>query len=452
MDKKVFICIFAIFICMIAAVLVKPETKTTTKKASSIKGNVLEVSSDSVKVSDKDNIIYTFVGTDSDSFEIGETINIKYDGKLNKNKEKQTAKVISVTSYTDDNKVPETWNDKGIFSDFYEMAYTKMKTLSLDERIGQIFLVRVPEKNKISDLERYKFGGYLLFQRDFDNKTKKEVVDMIDSFQNASKIPLIVATDEEGGKVTRISGNTNLVQTPFKSSSELYKEGGFEAVKKDTVNKSEVLEDLGINVNLAPVVDVATDPDSYMYERTIKEDTKTTSDYAKTVIEASKGSKVSYTLKHFPGYGDNADTHNTSATDNRTYSKIMEDDIPPFRAGIKAGAEAVLVSHTIVPAMDKDNPSSLSASTHNVLRNELGFTGIVITDDLAMGAVNVDNAVTKAIKAGNDLLIVTDYEDSIKEVKNAIEDGTLSEEIVDKMAFRVLAWKYYKGLMYDVEK
>lgn len=452
MNKKVIVCIFAIFICMITAVLVNPEAKTTTKKTSSMKATVLEVSSDYITVSDKDNVIYTFLGNGDDSFEVGESINIKYDGKLNKNKEKQTAKVVSVTTYTDDNNIPEAWNDKGIFNDFYEMAYTKMKTLSLDEKIGQIFLVRVPEKNKISDLEKYKFGGYLLFQRDFDNKTKKEVTDMVDSFQNASKIPLIVATDEEGGKVSRISNNTNLVQTPFKSPSELYKEGGLEAIKKDTINKSEVLEDLGINVNLAPVVDVATDPDSYMYERTIKEDTKTTSDYAKTVIEASKGSKVSYTLKHFPGYGDNADTHKTSATDNRTYSKIMEDDIPPFRAGIKAGAEAVLVSHTIVPAMDKDNPSSLSASTHNVLRNELGFTGIVITDDLAMGAVNVDNAVTKAIKAGNDLLIVTDYEGSIKEVKDAIEDGTLSEEIVDKMAFRVLAWKYYKGLMYDVEK
>ncbi len=452
MNKKVFICIFAIFICMIAAVLVKPENKTITKKASSIKGNILEVSSDSVKVSYKDNIIYTFVGTDSDSFEIGETINIKYDGKLNKNKEKQTAKVISVTSYTDDNNLPETWNDKGIFSEFYEMAYTKMKTLSLDEKIGQIFLVRVPEKNKISDLEKYKFGGYLLFQRDFDNKTKKEVVDMVDDFQNASKIPLIVATDEEGGKVSRISGNTNLVASSFKSPSELYKEGGMEAIKKDTINKNEVLENLGINVNLAPVVDVSNDPDSYMYERTIKEDTKITSSYAKTVIDASKGSKVSYTLKHFPGYGDNADTHETSATDNRTYSKIMEDDIPPFRAGIKAGAETVLFGHTTVPAMDKDNPSSLSASTHNVLRNELGFTGITVTDDLDMGAIKDENAVIKAIKAGNDLLIVTDYNSSIKKVKDAINNGTLSEEIVDKMAFRVLAWKYYKGLMYDVEK
>lgn len=450
MNKKVVICLLIIFVCVVTALLTTP--KETTEETSSMKATVLEVSGDYVKVADKDNIIYTFVGSNDESFEVGQNISIKYNGKLNKNKEKQSASIVSVTSYDDNGDIPASWNDNGMFSEFYEMAYTKLKKLSLEEKIGQIFLVRVPENNKISDLKKYQFGGYLLFARDFTGKTKDEVIKMVDEFQENANIPLLIATDEEGGKVSRLSSNTNLVSSPFKSSSELYKEGGMDLIKKDTINKSETLEELGINLNLAPVVDVSTDPNSYMYERTIKENTSITSTYAKTVIEASKGSKVSYTLKHFPGYGDNADTHKTSATDNRTYSKIMEDDIPPFRAGIKAGAEAVLVSHTIVPAMDKDNPSSLSATTHNVLRNELGFTGIIITDDLAMGAVNVDNAVVKAIKAGNDLLIVTDYESSIKEIKDAIEDGTLSKEAVDKMAFRVLAWKYYKGLMYDVEK
>lgn len=450
MNKKVVICLLIIFVCVVTALLTTP--KEATEETSSMKATVLEVSGDYVKVADKDNIIYTFVGSNDESFEVGQNISIKYNGKLNKNKEKQSASIVSVTSYDDNGDIPASWNDNGMFSEFYEMAYMKLKKLSLEEKIGQIFLVRVPENNKISDLKKYQFGGYLLFARDFTGKTKDEVIKMVDEFQENANIPLLIATDEEGGKVSRLSSNTNLVSSPFKSSSELYKEGGMDLIKKDTINKSETLEELGINLNLAPVVDVSTDPNSYMYERTIKENTSITSTYAKTVIEASKGSKVSYTLKHFPGYGDNADTHKTSATDNRTYSKIMEDDIPPFRAGIKAGAEAVLVSHTIVPAMDKDNPSSLSATTHNVLRNELGFTGIIITDDLAMGAVNVDNAVVKAIKAGNDLLIVTDYESSIKEVKDAIEDGTLSKEAVDKMAFRIIAWKYYKGLMYDVEK
>ena len=450
MKTKITIFLSVAFVLILGLVLVNHNN--STKETSSMKATVLEVSGDYVKVFDKDNVIYTFMDADNELLDVGQTVNIKYSGKLDKNKEKQSAKVVSYTTYNDNGDIPASWNDKGIFSEFYEMAYAKMKTMSLDEKIGQIFLVRVPEKNKITDLKKYKFGGYLLFKRDFDNKTKNEVIDMIDEFQENSDIPLLIATDEEGGKVSRLSGNTNLVKEAFKSPSTLYDEGGMEAIKKDTIYKTDVLEGLGINVNLAPVVDVATDPNSYMYERTIKQNASVTSTYAKTVIDASKGSKVSYTLKHFPGYGDNADTHVSSSTDNRTYSDLFAKDIQPFKAGIKAGAEAILVSHNIVPALDKDNPASLSASTHNVLRNELSFTGIIITDDLAMNAVKDLDPVVKAILAGNDLLIVTDYENAIANVKKAINDGSISESLIDKLAFRVLSWKYYKGMMYDTLK
>lgn len=450
MKTKITIFLSVAFVLILGIVSIKHNN--STQETSSMKATVLEVSGDYVKVFDKDNVIYTFMDTDNEYLDVGQTVNIKYSGKLDKNKEKQTAKVVSYTTYDDNGDIPTAWNDNGIFSEFYEMAYAKMKTMSLDEKIGQIFLVRVPEKNKITDLKKYKFGGYLLFKRDFDNKTKNEVIDMIDEFQENANIPLLIATDEEGGKVSRLSGNTNLVKEAFKSPSVLYDEGGMEAIKKDTIYKTDVLESLGINVNLAPVVDVATDPNSYMYERTIKQNASVTSTYAKTVIDASKGSKVSYTLKHFPGYGDNADTHVSSSTDNRTYSDLFAKDIQPFKAGIKAGAEAILVSHNIVPALDKDNPASLSASTHNVLRNELSFTGIIITDDLAMNAVKDLDPVVKAILAGNDLLIVTDYENAIADVKKAINNGSISEALIDKLAFRVLSWKYYKGMMYDTLK
>ena len=449
MNKRSIVCLLIIFICIVASLLL--NHKDNIKKTSTLNATILKVSNDYVTVSDKNNIIYTFFQNDNTTFKIGESINVEYSGKLDKNKEKQTASIVNVTSYDTDDEL-QKWNDNGIFSEFYQMAYNKMKTLSLEEKIGQIFLVRVPDKNKISDLNKYKFGGYLLYERDFKDKTKQEVIKMIDEFQENSNIPFLIATDEEGGKVIRISSNTNLVESPFKSPSELYKEGKMQAIKIDTIEKTEILQDLGINVNLAPVVDVSMDPNSYMYERTIKENTSVTSDYAKTVIDSSKGSSVSYVLKHFPGYGDNADTHITSATDNRTYATLMEDDIPPFKAGIKAGAEAILFSHITVLALDKDNPATLSATTHNFLRNELGFTGISITDDLDMDSVKNNDNIIKAILAGNDLLIVTDYENAISKVKNAINNGDISETVIDKMVFRILAWKYYKGLMYDIEK
>ena len=187
-----------------------------------------------------------------------------------------------------------------------------------------------------------------------------------------------------------------------------------------------------------------------MYERTIGQSTDITSDYAKTVIESSKGLGVSYTLKHFPGYGNNADTHTGSATDQRTLEEITKNDLPPFEAGISKGAEAVLVSHNTVTSIDSNNASSLSPSVHNLLRNQLGFTGIIMTDDLAMGAVSsVPDVYVKAILAGNDLLITTDYEESFNSIKKAVQDGTISESLIDKLAFRILAWKYYKGLMFE---
>ncbi len=451
MKKKIIICLSIILFVVLTTFLVKNNT-TTTEKTGTMKATVLEVNSDYVKVSDQDNVIYTFKGVDDEPFEVGKNVEIKYSGTLDKNKETQSASIISAAAYTDDGDVPFSLNDNGMFSQFYQMAYNKLKTMSQDEKIGQIFLVRVPSENQISDLQKYYFGGYLLFERDFKDKTKEDVIDMINEYQESANIPLLIATDEEGGDVSRLSSNKNIVQESFKSPSELYQSGGMDTIREDTIYKSEVLKSLGINVNLAPVVDVATDPDSYMYERTIKESTSVTSQYAKTVIESSKNTGVSYTLKHFPGYGNNADTHTSSTTDNRTYSTIMEDDIPPFKAGIKAGAEAVLVSHNTVPALDKDNPASLSATVHNVLRNELSFTGIIITDDLDMGAITDGNAVIKAILAGNDLIIVTDYESAISKVKDALENGDIGESLIDKMAFRVLAWKYYKGLMYDVLK
>ena len=163
--------------------------------------------------------------------------------------------------------------------------------------------------------------------------------------------------------------------------------------------------------------------------------------------------QVSYTLKHFPGYGNNGDTHKDTAVDERSLEEMRKNDFPPFKAGIEAGAEAILLSHNIVNSIDPVNPSSLSKNTHNILRNELKFSGVTITDDLSMGATSkIDNSVEKAILAGNDLLIVTDYEKSFKELKQSVENRRISEEQINKLAFRVLAWKYYKGLMFKVSK
>lgn len=453
MNKKIITYFSSIIILVITVFAIinnnsNEDNNLTTNKE--LEATILSINDNKLTLNDSNNIIYTF-NIEDILANVGDKILIEYTGLLDKNKELQNVNIINYTTMnnTNENDIPETWQDDGIFSDYYTLAYNKLKTLSLEEKIGQLILARYPDTNAKEDLIKYNLAGYVFFEKDFKDKTEQEVINMTKKLQEAAKIPILTAVDEEGGTVVRISSNPNLASSKFASPRELYISGGFDKIREDTINKSKLLNSLGINLNLAPVVDVSTSPDDYMYKRTIGEDTDITKEYAKTVIEASKNIKVSYTLKHFPGYGNNADTHNSSVTDTRTYDDIFNNDLPPFDSGIKAGAEAVLVSHNIVDSIDPGNPASLSASIHNLLRNELNFTGIVITDDLAMGAVSqINDNTVKAILAGNDLIITTDYKESINSIKNAVDGGTISEDLIDKLAFRVISWKYYKGLMF----
>lgn len=457
--KKIIVASFMLFLLILVVGIYfftdNGEEKTLESKEEKNKlvSTVLNVSGDKLTIQDANHGIYTISQSKGD-FKIGDHIAILYTGILDKNVVNQSELVVqSIEKVTESSStVPESYQDDGIFKNYYAAAYKKMKRLSLDEKIGQLLLVRYPD-NGLNEMKKYHLGGYVFFAKDFANKSENEVKQMISELQSNSDIPLLTAVDEEGGKVVRISSNPNLVSSPYPSSQSLYQSGGFEAIRDNTIDKSRVLKNLGLNVNLAPVVDVSTDPNAYMYDRTIGLDTAKTSQYAKTVIEASHGTSVSYTLKHFPGYGNNADTHQNSTSDTRTLENLRENDFPPFEAGIKARAEAVLVSHNTLTNIDSKNPASLSPTIHNLLRNDLGFTGIVITDDIAMGATaNIDHATVKAIQAGNDLIITTDYKESITDIKEALNNGDLSEEMIDKLALRVLSWKYYKGLLFDNEK
>lgn len=451
--KRIFV---IICIVLIAAVISLKLVLDKDDKLESIKieATVLSTTETTLTVQDSKNVIYTFY---KENLEVvaGDYVVIEYSGVLEDGKLIQEGKVINYEvkeTEKDVNGIPEDYDDKGIFSTYYVMAYNKLKELSLDEKIGQILLVRYPNSNAEEILKKYKFAGYVFFEKDFKNKTASEVKTTIDNLQKVANIPILTAVDEEGGKVVRVSSNPNLASSKFKSPSELYKEGGLDLIRKDTIEKSKVLKNLGINLNLAPVVDVSTNPEDYMYDRSLQQNTSITSDFAKTVIEASKGTGVSYTLKHFPGYGNNKDTHSGTSVDTRLYTDIQYTDLPPFESGIKAGAEAILVSHNVVNSIDQNNPASLSSSIHNLLRDELGYTGIIMTDDISMGAItSIEDPTVKAILAGNDLIITTDYEDSINSIKSAIEKGTINESTLDKLVFRVLAWKYYKGLMLDVK-
>ncbi len=377
-------------------------------------------------------------------------------------------------------------NQAPLFADHYAVADQLLSEMTLDEKIAQTLLVRYPDDaTAASILEKYQFGGYIFFAKDFQGKSAVEVSQMTESLQKVAKVPILTAVDEEGGLVARVSSNQKLRKERFASPRELYAAGGLPLIREDTLEKSRLLSSLGLNLNLAPVVDVSTNPADYMYSRSLGEDAKITSEFARTVIDASRtfnseltsenheASTVSYTLKHFPGYGNNLDTHQGTSLDRRSLVDLLSIDLQPFRAGLIAGAEAVLVSHNIVTALDSARPASLSPVVHELLTNVLGFTGVIITDDIAMGAIanpaaassqNLanpssensadpeslqalsENPAVQAVLAGNHLIVTTDYLNSLTAIKSALQRGVFDEAQIDRMARQILAWKSYKGL------
>lgn len=452
MNKRKYLYLIPVFfIILLLTIFLFPNNKS---KISTNKLNAVVVSSsdDKLTVQAENNLIYTF-NIDDNQYKAGDNLVIEYTGVLLQNTEKQNNQLLQIRPVSEDEGYIGSRSSDGIFSQFDTLAKNKVKEMTLDEKIGQILLVRYDDTTAKAAIDRYKVGGFVFFEKDFKNKDVPEVQNMITNLQKITKIPLLTAVDEEGGSVVRISSNPKLAKEKFSSPRELYLDGGFDKIIEDTKKKSTLLEKLGLNVNLAPVVDVSTNVNDYMYNRTLGEGTVLTSTYAETVIKANKGSKVSYVLKHFPGYGNNEDTHQGIVTDTRSFTDIEKNDLPPFTAGIKVGAEAILVSHNIVQSIDSDNPASLSASVHNLLRGNLDFTGVIITDDLSMGAISsIQNATIKALLAGNDIIITTNYEKSFNEIKENVQDGTISESLIDSIVERIIAWKYSKGLMYDKQK
>lgn len=332
----------------------------------------------------------------------------------------------------------------------HEAAVHYVNGLSTEQQAAQMFFARCPERGAAELAGQYDIGGYILFGRDFDGKTKAEVTDAIASCQAAAATPMLIGVDEEGGTVVRVSSNPKLAPSKFFSPQTLLDQNGLEGLVYDAQDKDALLRGLGINVNLAPVCDVAA-PGSFIYPRTFGEDAAGTAGCVRAVVYQMRDDRMGMVLKHFPGYGSNMDTHTGIAIDERSLDSFRQTDFLPFEAGIEAGAQAVLVNHNIVTCMDADRPASLSPAVHQVLRDELGFNGVVMTDDLIMDAIRQytggEDAAVLAVQAGNDMLISSDFVTQYNAVLAALNDGRITSGQIRAAAVRVIEWKMALGLM-----
>ncbi|HTI29861.1 MAG TPA: glycoside hydrolase family 3 N-terminal domain-containing protein [Methylomirabilota bacterium] len=338
---------------------------------------------------------------------------------------------------------------------------------ALRDRIAQMLLVgfrglTVEEAGEaVADIQERHLGGILLFDRDQPTHSAVRNVEspaqlkaLIAGLQGLSATPLLVAVDEEGGLVARLDQRHGF--PPTISAADLGARGDAAFTQQAGERVAETLASVGINLNLAPVVDLDVNPTNPIIgalDRSFSADPAVVTAQAEAFIEGHRGVGVKTTLKHFPGHGSSTgDTHLGVVDVTSTWSEV---ELEPFRNVVRDGlADAVLTAHVFNATLDPEHPATLSQPTiTGILREQLGWDGVVISDDMQMGAIRdaygYEEAIRLTIVAGVDILTIAQqqvYEAGIVErtidlIERFVRDGTLTEDRINKSHTRIMALK-----------
>ena len=296
-------------------------------------------------------------------------------------------------------------------------------------------------------LNKYAVGGLVYFSKNI--QSQEQLTEMLANTKMYSKYPIFLAVDEEGGEVSRVA-DANVGVENVGNMADIGAGGDTQKAFDTGKTIGEYLSGFGFNVDFAPVADVLTNADNTTIgKRSFGADGAVVASMVPSFVQGLEEAGVSSCLKHFPGLGDTtADTHNGMATTERTLEEFQAVEFPAFKAGIDAGADFVMMSHVSAPALAGDNtPASISKEVVGILRNDLGFEGIIITDALNMKAITEyytsDEAAVKAIQAGADMIFMPEeFETAYNGVLEAVQTGTISEERIDESLRRIYRVKY----------
>jgi beta-N-acetylhexosaminidase len=352
-----------------------------------------------------------------------------------------------------------------------------MARMTLQEKVGQMFVSEVygsgattasaadvtanhglygsDVDNGAEALAKYHLGGVIYFTWSDNLADPQQIASLSNGLQQAALqdpdgVPLQISTDQEGGSVTRIASPLAYSPGNMAIGATFNPKVAYDTAK---VSGTE-LRAMGINVDDAPVVDVNTNPaNSADGTRSFGDNPLAVSAMAAGAVTGFQSAGVAAQAKHFPGLGDTTvNTDNGVAVTNQTKAEIMAKDIPPFRAAIAAGVKSIMAAHIIAPALD---PSGLPASMSKpivtgLLRDQLHYDGVVITDSLsaaALGGLTQQQIVLDAVNAGDDeLLMPADLPTAVDTLIGAVQDGTVSEARIDQSVYRILREKYELGL------
>lgn len=357
-------------------------------------------------------------------------------------------------------------NNRNIFNDdeqvIQDKQQIKQENLTIDEKVdkivasmsqteklGQMVMIGI-QGTKVDDdslymLHQFHMGGVILFDRNMDSPEQVKQLTSDLQAQSNEKVPLFIGIDEEGGDVVRMAEKL----TPPPSQKEIGATGDIEQARTWAIKTAKSLKDMGINVNFAPVADIGSND-----KRSYSTDANTVIDFVRAATKGYQQENIIYSLKHFPGIGKGkVDSHVDSSSIDVAKEVLMTEDILPFKTIIDENEPNdyfILVSHLKYPALDEEYPASLSSKIMtDLLRNELGYKGIIITDDMEMGAVANHNDFrsigVKAVKAGVDIVLVCHEYQHQQEVYlgllDAVNSGEISQERIDESVKRIIKVK-----------
>ncbi len=337
-------------------------------------------------------------------------------------------------------------------------AQELLAQMSLEEKVSQLFIVEVEallnENWGIDTYSGQKFlypvGGVILFAGNIKNP--RQCTDFLAGLQGASSIPLFTAVDEEGGYVARIGNNPNMGTTAFPPMKEILTEDNAYNVGS-TIGRE--IRQLGFNLDLAPVADVTSNPEvNVMKGRSFGSDPQQVAKLVSAAVRGFRDSGMLCTLKHFPGHGNTGtDSHDGYTVLNRTLEQLRQVEFPPFKAGIAAGANFVMLGHLSMPQLTGNSlPATLSPELVRLLREEVGYEGLIMTDSLQMGAIvqkySSGEAAVMALEAGADVILMPEkLPDAVQGVLAAVQSGRLTEQRIHDSVRKILELKYESGII-----
>ncbi len=347
-----------------------------------------------------------------------------------------------------------------------EAAAGYMKNMTVEEKAGQLFIVNLElldqkngnyyewrrfTKRMKKSLDKYHIGGVILFSRNIAGR--KQTEKLVTRLQENSSIPLFISVDEEGGDVARIANNKKMGTTVFQTMEEIgrTKDASYVYNMGETIGSE--ISSLGFNVDFAPVK--TSELNLEIGTRSFGGEPDKVAEFTSAFVKGIQKQNVSATLKHFPGQGSSSgDTHIESVNIDSSIASLRKNDFVPFEAGIAAGADFVMVSHISVSKVTETaQPASMSNLVMDtILRDELGFQGVIITDAMDMASIT-DNytsaeAAYGAVSGGADIVLMPlDLEMAYNEIINRINNGSISKERLDASVLRILTVKFMRGIM-----